>query len=122
MLGEGLRALGYVDGQTIAISAVWPKTPSDLPELAAAMVKRDLDVIVAPSSPAVAALKRVTQKIPIVFATTADPVGSGFVATLGRPGGNITGLSLLNNELGGKRVELMREAFPARKQILSRTG
>ena len=82
------------------------------------MVKRDVEVIVAPSSSAVAALKRVTQTIPIVFATTADPVGSGFVANLRRPGGNITGLSLLNNELSGKRVELMREAFPARKAVV----
>jgi hypothetical protein len=84
-----LRALGYVEGKTIITSAFWPKTPSDLPELAAALVKRNLEVIVAPSSSAVAALKRVTQTIPIVFATTADPVGSGFVANLRRPGGNI---------------------------------
>jgi putative tryptophan/tyrosine transport system substrate-binding protein len=118
MLGEGLRALGYVEGQTIVISAFWPKTPSHLPEVAAEVVKRDVEVIVAPSSSAVAALKRVTQTIPIVFATTADPVGSGFVASLRRPGGNITGLSLLNNELSGKRVELMREAFPARKAVV----
>jgi len=73
---------------------------------------------VAPSSPAVTALKRVTVTIPIVFATAADPVGSGFVASLARPGGNITGLSQLNVELSGKRVELLREAFPFPKAVV----
>jgi len=75
-------------------------------------------VIVAPSSPAVAALKRVTVTIPIVFATAADPVGAGFVATLAHPGGNITGLSQQNVELSGKRIELLREAFPFPKAVV----
>ncbi|SRR6266446_3641872 len=87
-LDEGLRALGYVQGKNIAITALWPKTPSELPELAALLVKQNVELIVAPSSPAVAALKRVTVTIPIVFALAADPVGSGFVASLARPGGN----------------------------------
>ncbi len=117
-LREGLRELGYVDGKTIIITAVWPKTTSELPELAASLAKQDVKLIVAPASPAVAALKRVTNTIPIVFATAADPVGSGFVANLARPGGNITGLSQLNIELSGKRVELLREAFPARKAVI----
>jgi putative ABC transport system substrate-binding protein len=117
-LDEGLRALGYVQGKNIAITALWPKTPSELPELAALLVKQNVELIVAPSSPAVAALKRVTVTIPIVFATAADPVGSGFVASLARPGGNITGLSQLNVELSGKRVELLREAFPFPKAVV----
>jgi putative ABC transport system substrate-binding protein len=117
-LDEGLRTLGYVQGKNIAITALWPKTPSELPELAALLVKQNVELIVAPSSPAVAALKRVTVTIPIVFATAADPVGSGFVASLARPGGNITGLSLLNVELSGKRVELLREAFPFPKAVV----
>src|SRR5262245_45963334 len=115
---EGLRELGYVQGKTIVITAVWPKTASELPELAASLVKQDVELIVAPSSPAVAALRRVTETIPIVFATAADPVGSGFVASLARPGGNITGLSQLNLELSGKRVELLREAFPFPKAVV----
>jgi ABC-type uncharacterized transport system substrate-binding protein len=117
-LDEGLRALGYVQGKNIAITALWPKTPSELPELAALLVKQNVELIVAPSSPAVAALKRVTVTIPIVFATAADPVGSGFVASLARPGGNITGLSQLNVDLSGKRVELLREAFPFPKAVV----
>ena len=117
-LRQGLRELGYVEGKTIVITALWPKTPSELPELAALLVKQNLELIVAPSSPAVTALKRVTVTIPIVFATAADPVGSGFVASLARPGGNITGLSQLNVELSGKRVELLREAFPFRKAVV----
>jgi putative tryptophan/tyrosine transport system substrate-binding protein len=117
-LDEGLRALGYVQGKNIAITALWPKTPSELPELAALLVKQNVELIVAPSSPAVAALKRVTVTIPIVFATAADPVGSGFVASLARPAGNITGLSQLNVELSGKRVELLREAFPFSKAVV----
>ena len=117
-LDEGLRALGYVQGKNIAITALWPKTPSELPELAALLVKQNVELIVAPSSPAVTALKRVTVTIPIVFATAADPVGSGFVASLARPGGNITGVSQLNVELSGKRVELLRETFPFRKAVV----
>jgi putative tryptophan/tyrosine transport system substrate-binding protein len=117
-LDEGLRALGYVQGKNIAITALWPKTPSELPELAALLVKQNVELIVAPASPAVAALKRLTVTIPIVFATAADPVGSGFVASLARPGGNITGLSQLNVELSGKRVELLREAFPFPKAVV----
>jgi putative ABC transport system substrate-binding protein len=117
-LDDGLRALGYVQGKNIAIMALWPKTPSELPELAAQLVKQNVELIVAPASPAVAAVKRVTATIPIVFATAADPVGSGFVASLARPGGNITGLSQLNVELSGKRVELLREAFPFPKGVV----
>ena len=117
-LREGLRELGYVEGKTIVITALWPKTPSELPELAALLVKQNVELIVAPSSPAVAALKRVTLTIPIVFATAADPVGSGFVANLARPEGNITGFSQLNVELSGKRVELLREAFPFPKAVV----
>jgi ABC-type uncharacterized transport system substrate-binding protein len=117
-LDEGLRALGYVQGKNIAITALWPKTPSELPELAALLVKQNVELIVAPASPAVAALKRVTVTIPIVFALAADPVGSGFVASLARPAGNITGLSQLNVEMSGKRVELLREAFPFPKAVV----
>jgi len=117
-LREGLRTLGYVPDKTIIITAVWPETPSALPESAASLVKQNPEVIVAPSSPAVAALKRVTGTIPIVFATAADPVGSGFVATLAHPGGNITGVSQQNVELSGKRVELLREAFPFPKAVV----
>jgi putative ABC transport system substrate-binding protein len=117
-LREGLRELGYEEGRAIVITALWPKTPSELPELAASLVKRNVELIVAPSTPAVIAVKRVTQTIPIVFALAADPVGSGLVANLARPGGNITGLSQLNIELSGKRLELLHETSPFRRAVV----
>jgi putative ABC transport system substrate-binding protein len=117
-LTDGLREMGYVPGKTIVITALWPKTPSELPELAASLVQQNVELVVAPSSPAVTALQRVTKTLPIVFATAADPVGSGFVASLARPEGNITGLSILNTDLSGKRVELLYEASPSRKAVV----
>jgi putative ABC transport system substrate-binding protein len=117
-LREGLRGLGYIPDKTILITAVWPETPSELPASAASLVSRNPEVIVAPSSPAVSALKRVTTTIPIVFALAADPVGSGYVASLARPGGNITGLSQLNVDLSGKRVELLHEASALRRAVV----
>ena len=121
-LREGLRELGYVPDKTIIITAVWPETPSELPASAASLVSRYPEVIVAPASPAVSALQRVTGTIPIVFATAADPVLSGFVATLARPGGNITGLSQLNIELSGKRVELLHQASASRRAVVLSFG
>jgi putative ABC transport system substrate-binding protein len=117
-LREGLRELGYVEGRTITITALWPKTPSELPELAAALVKQNVALVVAPPSDAVRAVKRASATMPIVFAAVADPVGSGFVVSLARPGGNITGLSQLNVELSGKRVELLHELFPSRRAVM----
>ena len=117
-LREGLRELGYIPDKTILITAVWPETPSELPASAASLVSRNPELIVAPSSLAVSALKRVTTTIPIVFALAADPVGSGYVASLARPGGNITGLSQLNVDLSGKRVELLHEASALRRAVV----
>ena len=116
-LRVGLRELGYVPDKTLVITAVWPATPSELPEAAAAVVRQNPDVIVAPSTPAVLALKPLTGTIPIVFALAADPVGAGLVASLARPGGNVTGLSQMNVETSAKRVELLREAFVSRKGV-----
>jgi len=121
-LREGLRALGYVPDKTIIITAVWPETPSELPASAAWLVRQNPEVIGAPASPAVAALKRVTGTIPIVFAMAADPVVSGFVATLARPGGHITGLSQLNIDLSGKRVELLHEVSATRRAVVLSFG
>ena len=116
-LRVGLRELGYVPDKTLVITAVWPATPSELPEAAAAVVRQNPDFIVAPSTPAVLALKPLTGTIPIVFALAADPVGAGLVASLARPGGNVTGLSQMNVETSAKRVELLREAFVSRKGV-----
>jgi ABC-type uncharacterized transport system substrate-binding protein len=110
---EGLQDLGYVEGKTIVIE--WRRTtgkPELLADLAAELVRLKVDVLVAAPTPAVQAAKNATSTIPIVMGFAADPVGTGFVASLARPGGNITGLSGIMPELAGKRLELLRELFP----------
>jgi len=106
---QGLGDLGYVEGRDIVIE-YRPSDPADrLPGFAAELVALKADVIVAGGSLAVRAAQQATRSIPIVMTGTSDPVGTGFVASLARPGGNITGLSLLSPELSGKRLELLRE-------------
>jgi putative tryptophan/tyrosine transport system substrate-binding protein len=106
---QGLGDLGYVEGRDIVIE-YRPSDPADrLPGFAAELVALNADVIVAGGSLAVRAAQQATPTIPIVMTGTSDPVGTGFVASLARPGGNITGLSLLSPELSGKRLELLRE-------------
>jgi putative tryptophan/tyrosine transport system substrate-binding protein len=106
---QGLGDLGYVEGRDIVIE-YRPSDPADrLPGFAAELVALNADVIVAGGSLAVRAAQQATRTIPIVMTGTSDPVGTGFVASLARPGGNITGLSLLSPELSGKRLELIKE-------------
>jgi ABC-type uncharacterized transport system substrate-binding protein len=106
---QGLGDLGYVEGRDIVIE-YRPSDPADqLPDFAAELVALNANVIVAGGSLAVRAAQQATRTIPIVMTGTSDPVGTGFVASLARPGGNITGLSLLSPELSGKRLELLRE-------------
>jgi putative ABC transport system substrate-binding protein len=106
---QGLGDLGYVEGRDIVIE-YRPSDPADrLPGLAAELVALNVDVIVAGGSLAVRAAQQATRTIPIVMTGTSDPVGTGFVESLARPGGNITGLSLLSPELSAKRLELIRE-------------
>jgi putative ABC transport system substrate-binding protein len=106
---QGLGDLGYVEGRDIVIE-YRPSDPADrLPGFAAELVALDADVIVAGGSLAVRAAQQATRTIPIVMTGTSDPIGTGFVASLARPGGNITGLSLLSPELSGKRLALLRE-------------
>jgi putative ABC transport system substrate-binding protein len=110
---QGLLELGYVEGKSIIIE--WRSaegTLDRLPALAAELVRLKVDVIVTGGSPTTRAAKEATVTIPIVMAQDGDPVGNGFVASLARPGGNITGLSSLFSELGGKRLELLREILP----------
>lgn len=110
---RGLRELGYVEGRNIVIEyRDAERILERLPALAAELVAREVDVIVAPSVVASQAAKRVTKTIPIVFAGVADPVTDGLVINLARPGGNVTGLSNLAPELVGKRLELLKEAVP----------
>ena len=115
---ESLRKLGYVEGQSITIEYRYAEERLDrLPELVAELVHSKVDVIVAVSTPAIEAAKNATKTIPIIMAGVSDPVGTGFVASLARPGGNITGLSLQSPELSGKRLELLKEVIPKLSRV-----
>ena len=110
---QGLRELGYVEGKNITIE--WRSAegkPDRLPALAAELVRLEVDVIVTGGATVTHAAKEATITIPIVMAQDPDPVGNGFVASLARPGGNITGLSSLTADLSGKRLELLKEILP----------
>jgi ABC-type uncharacterized transport system substrate-binding protein len=119
---QGLRDLGYVERQTIALEYRWAEGRSArLPLLAAELVQLKLDVIVTQGEAATRAVKEATSTIPIVMATSGDPIGAGLVASLARPGGNVTGLSTLVPEVIGKQLHLLKEAVPkvSRVAILS---
>src|SRR5262245_63662778 len=110
---DGLRELGYVEKRTIIIEYGDAKgNPDRLPSLAADLVAEKVDVIVVVGGEATLAAKNATRAIPIVMTVASDPVGSGFVASLARPGGNITGLSAFGPETSGKRLELLKEVVP----------
>lgn len=110
---QGLRELGHVEGQNIIIEYRYTEGKSDrLPVLASELVQLKVDVIVTGTTPAIQAVKNTTSTIPIVMAEVADPVAVGLVASLARPGGNITGLTTLSPDLDGKRLELVKEILP----------
>jgi ABC-type uncharacterized transport system substrate-binding protein len=110
---QGLRELGYIERKNILIEYRYADgKPDRVPALADELVRMKVDVIVTGGAPASLAAKDATRTIPIVMASDADPVGSGVVASLARPGGNITGFSTLATEVGGKRLELLKEIVP----------
>jgi putative ABC transport system substrate-binding protein len=122
---QGLRDHGYVEGQTIIIEWRFAEgNNSRLPNLAAELVRLNVDLLFAEGTPATRAAKQATSTIPIVFSPIADPISSGLVANLARPGGNVTGLTFMAQELGGKRLELLKETVPrvARVGVLSHPG
>jgi ABC-type uncharacterized transport system substrate-binding protein len=115
---RGLRELGWIEGKTIIIESRWYDGDlARLSKLAAELVRLKVDLILAPTSIAVEAVKRETVTIPIVFAVHGDPVGVGHVASLAHPGGNITGLSQLQGELNAKGLELLKEVVPKMNRI-----
>lgn len=115
---HGLRQLGYVEGQNLSIEFRSAEGMfARLPALAAELIARQVDVIVASSTPAAIAAKQASAVIPVVFIGVGDPVTSGLVANLARPGGNVTGLSVLSTELVGKWLELLRQTVPGVSRV-----
>jgi ABC-type uncharacterized transport system substrate-binding protein len=122
---QRLRELGWTEGRTIAIEYHWGEGRNErFAEIAAEFVRRKVDVIVTSATAAVVAAMQATSVIPIVFAAAGDPVGTGLVASLARPGGNVTGLSIQQTDVAAKRLELLREVVPGlrRLAILANVG
>jgi putative tryptophan/tyrosine transport system substrate-binding protein len=115
---QGLRELGYVEGQTYTLVERYADGRQErLPELAVELVRLEVDVLVAPTSGAAKAAMDATRTIPIVMAGGGDPVGLGLVASLARPGGNVTGPSMMNTEIIGKRMQLLKEVVPGLTRV-----
>ena len=115
---QRLRDLGWIEGRTIQFEYRWAGgRPERLPEIALEFVRLDVAVIVTAGHTAIIAAKKATSVIPIVFAAAGDPVGSGIVASLARPGGNVTGLSVQQAEVAGKRLEFLRAVVPALRRL-----
>src|SRR5205807_3775220 len=115
---QGMRDLGYIEGQNIRYEFRSAHGQLDrLPELAAELVRLKVDVIVTWFTPTAQAAKQATHEIPIVMADTGDPIGTGLVASLPRPGGNVTGIASVTAELAGKSVELIRDMLPSARRV-----
>jgi putative ABC transport system substrate-binding protein len=115
---ERLHELGWFEGRTLSIEYRWAEGRNErFTEIASEFARLKVDIIVTYSTPAVLAVKQVTSVIPVVFAGAADPVGTGLVVSLARPGGNITGVSLQTTDIAGKRLELLRELVPGLRRV-----
>jgi putative ABC transport system substrate-binding protein len=115
---DGMRGRGYVEGQNVSIDVRWPQGSFDQdPSVVTELINSNVDVIVAQGTPTVIAVRRATSTIPIVMVAVGDPVGFGFIASLARPGGNITGLTNIAVELSAKLMELFAELVPGMKRV-----
>ena len=115
---DGLRERGYVEGQNLSVDFRWPQETFDQnPSVAAELIRSNVDVLVAWASPAVIAARRATSTIPIVMTNVGDPLGSGFVASLARPGGNVTGVSNISRDLTGKLIQHLVEIVPGMNRV-----
>src|SRR5262245_2095435 len=115
---DGMRERGYIEGQNLSVAVRWPQGSFDQdPSVVTELINSNVDVIVAWGTPTVIAVRRATSTIPIVMVSVGDPVGSGFIASLARPGGNITGLSNLTVDLSAKLMELFAELVPGMKRV-----
>ena len=115
---HGMRELGYIEGKNLHVEFRWAEGKYErLPGLATELVQAQVDAIVAAGAQDIDAARKATNTIPIVMATSPDPVVSGFAKTLARPGGNITGLSFMTAEVAGKRLELLREVMPRLRRL-----
>jgi putative ABC transport system substrate-binding protein len=117
-LVQRLRELGWIEGRNLVIEYRWAEGRSDRAEsLVAELLKLKIDALVTHGTPNVAAAKKLTSTVPVVFAAVGDPIGTGLVASLARPGGNLTGLSNQTADLGGKRLDLLRDAVPDLRRL-----
>jgi putative tryptophan/tyrosine transport system substrate-binding protein len=114
---QRLHQLGWTEGRTVAIEYRWAEGRNEPAEIVAEFVRLKVDIVVTYGTPSILAAKQATSAIPIVFAAAGDPVRTGIVASLARPGGNVTGLSLLATDLTGKRIELLREVVPGLRRL-----
>jgi putative ABC transport system substrate-binding protein len=114
---QGLRELGYREGRNVTIEYGLPRTAAQLPEVAAELVRRKVDVIVASGTPSVLPAKNATRTIPVVFVAAIDPVAAGVVTSLARPGGNVTGVTAVHADVTGKRLALLTEFLPKLSRI-----
>jgi ABC-type uncharacterized transport system substrate-binding protein len=114
---QGLRELGYVEGQNLVIEYGLAQSEAQLPDVAAGLVRRKVDVLVASGVPSVLPAKNATSTIPVVFVAAIDPVATRVVASLSRPGGNVTGVTVMQAVLTGKRLELLKELLPKLSRI-----
>src|SRR6266568_3563256 len=116
---DGLRERGYSEGRNLVFERRFSEGKAErFPEVAAALDRLKVDLIIVPTTPAAIAAKNVTQTIPIVIPSAIDPVGTGLVESLARPGGNVTGLSAISADLVGKRLELLKDVVPGLSRVV----